>query len=181
MDRYVAFIRAVMVGRDGLDRQTLLDCFEHAGAIEPRSYISTGNVTFSAETDDVPAVTTDVEEAIEAVVLRRTEVYVRTVAYLEDLVNADPFSSSPVRGSDQHEVSFTYERIDPGSLDLPIVSPGGHLTVFHANPSEVFCDGLEIDGRRKGAGGFVERLLDQRLTTRAWSTVLRVVDDPDAR
>ena len=170
-----------MVGRDGLDRQTLLDCFERAGAVAPRSYISTGNVTFSAEPDTVPAITAAAEEAIEAVVLRRTEVYVRTIAYLEDLVEANPFASSPIPSSDQHEVSFTYTPTDPGDFDLPIVSPGGHLTVFHATPWEVFCDGLEINGRRKGAGGFVERLLGQRVTTRAWSTVLRVVEDPDAR
>lgn len=179
MDRYVGLVRAVMVGRDGLDRATLVDCFERSGAVAPRSHISTGNVTFSADRDDVARVTTAAEQAIEAVVGRRTEVYVRSIAYLERLVDSDPFAASPVPDSDQHEVSFTYEPIDPDDLDLPIVSTGGYLTVFHATPGEIFCDGREIDGRRRGGGGFVERLLDQRLTTRAWRTVLRVVEDPE--
>ena len=176
MDRYVGFVRAVMVGRDGLDRATLLDCFERQGAVAPRSHISTGNVTFSADAPTIAELTDEVEHAIESVVGRRTEVYVRSIAYLESLSEGDPFATSPVPGSDQHEVSFTYEPIDPTALALPIESPGGYLTVFHATPGEVFCDGREVDGRRRGAGGFIEGLLGQRITTRAWSTVLRVVE-----
>ena len=178
MQRYAAFVRAVMVGRDGLDRATLLRCFEGAGATSPRSYISTGNVTFSAAPRDFAHVTAGAEDAIEAVVDRRTEVYVRSIDHLADLVASDPFAASPVTDSDQHEVSFTYEPIEPELLELPITSPGGHLTIFHATPTEVFCDGREIDGRLMGAGGFIEKLLGQRITTRAWSTVRRVVADP---
>ena len=178
MDRYVGFVRAVMVGRDGLDRATLLDCFERSGAARARSYISTGNVTFDAASRSVSAIARRTEEAIEAVVGRRTEVMVRSIAHLEDLTADAPFERSPVTDPVEREVSFLSEPIDPAELDLPIISPGGHLTIFHATPGEVFCSGREIEGRRKGAGGFVERLLGQRVTSRAWTTVLRVTADP---
>ncbi len=85
----------------------------------------------------------------------------------------------PVRDAIEHEVSFTFEPIDPDALALPTASSGGHLTVVAATPGEIFSAGREVDGRRKGAGGFVERMLGQRVTTRAWRTVMRVVDDPD--
>ena len=47
--RYAGFVRAVMLGRDGLHRPVLLDCFRSAGADRPRSYLTTGNVTFTAD------------------------------------------------------------------------------------------------------------------------------------
>lgn len=176
--RYAAFVRAVMVGRDGLDRATLLECFERSGAKRARSYISTGNVTFDAPPRSVDAITRRAEEAIESVVARRTEVYVRSIPYLEDLVATAPYDRAPVPDSVESEVSFLYRPVDVAALGLPIVSPGGHLTIFHATTSETFCAGRDIDGRRQGAGGFVERRLGQRVTTRAWTTVLRVANDP---
>ena len=48
MPRQAAFVRNVMIGREGLHRQVLLDVVERAGGRAPRSYISTGNVTFDA-------------------------------------------------------------------------------------------------------------------------------------
>jgi uncharacterized protein (DUF1697 family) len=176
--RYAAFVRAVMVGRDGLHREALLDAFEHAGARRARSYISTGNVTFDAPPRSVPTIARRVEAAVEVVVGRRTEVYVRSIPHLEDLLAAEPYDRSPVPDTVEREVSFLYEPIDVFPLDLPIVSSGGHLTIVHATPDEVFCAGRQVDGRRRGAGGFVERILGQRVTTRAWATVQRITQDP---
>lgn len=177
--RYAAFVRAVMVGRDGLDRTTLLDCFEQAGARRTRSYISTGNVTFDAPPRAVPRITRRVEAAVEGVVGRRSEVYVRSIPHLEDLLAAEPYDRSAVPDTVEREVSFLYEPIDVSGLDLPIVSSDGRLTIVHATPDEVVCAGREVDGRRRGAGGFVERILGGRVTTRAWATVLRITQDPN--
>lgn len=179
MERHAAFVRAVMVGRDGLDRETLLGCFRDGGAANPRSYITTGNVTFDAVEADIWSIRAGVEAAIEAVVDRRTEVYIRSIPYLEALLAADPFSRSPVADAIEQEVSLTYSAIDPSTLELPIESPGGHLTVYHATSGEVFSAGRLVDGRQKGAGGWVERLLGQRVTTRTRRTILRVVEDPE--
>ena len=167
-----------MVGRDGLHREVLLDCFSQAGAEAPRSYITTGNVTFTAPPDGIGAIRDRVEAAIEEVVGRRTEVYVRSVPYLQDLIAREPYRSSPVADAVDHEVMFLYEDIDPSELELPIVSSGGHIIVFGATSTEVFAAGREIDGQRKGAGGWVQRLLGQRVTARAWRTIERVVADP---
>ena len=177
--RYAGFVRAVMLGRDGLHRPVLLDCLRSAGADRPRSYLTTGNVTFTADERSVESVRASVEEQIEAVVGRRTELYVRSIAHLTTLAESDPFSQNAVPDAVEHEVSFTYEPIEPTSLDLPIESTGGYVTIFDATPGEVFAAQREIAGRRKGAGGFVERTLGQRVTTRGWRTVLRVVDDPE--
>lgn len=44
--RWVGFVRNVMLGREGVDRALLLTTLHEVGAIEARSHLTTGNVTF---------------------------------------------------------------------------------------------------------------------------------------
>src|SRR6185295_2123196 len=74
---YVAFVRAVMHGRNGLHRSTLLDLFAAAGAQDARSYLTTGNVSFAARPAALRRMVPALEHGLEAVVGRRTEVFVR--------------------------------------------------------------------------------------------------------
>ena len=55
-----------MIGREGLHREVLLDLFDTAGAGTPRSYISTGNVSFSSPATALADIAASVEEGIEA-------------------------------------------------------------------------------------------------------------------
>ena len=71
--RFAAFVRAVMIGREGLHRTVLLDIAEQAGGDEPVSYISTGNLTVDLEPTDVDRWRTEVEDGVEAVIGRRED------------------------------------------------------------------------------------------------------------
>ena len=68
----------------------LLDLFERHGAIDPVSYISTGNVGFAVPTGDLARLVADVEEGIAAVIGRREPVYVRTLTRLVEIAGRDP-------------------------------------------------------------------------------------------
>jgi len=46
--RYAAFIRNIMVGRNGLTRAVLVDAFERSGGQDVASVLATGNIVFSA-------------------------------------------------------------------------------------------------------------------------------------
>ncbi|MEZ5298123.1 MAG: DUF1697 domain-containing protein [Ilumatobacteraceae bacterium] len=62
---HVAFVRAVMIGREGLHRPVLLDMFERAGGSEATSYISTGNVSFPADPESIGELVELVEADLE--------------------------------------------------------------------------------------------------------------------
>ena len=166
-----------MIGREGLHRQVLLDLFTSAGAARPRSYISTGNVTFAAEGGDVEHITSVVERGIEGVIGRREGVYVRSVSDLADIVAAEPFTQAPYSDPYERTVSFLLQPL--GRVDLPIESARHDVVVFAARPAELFAVNRLVDGRTSGAGGLIERVLGQRVTTRSWNTVLRIVADPE--
>jgi len=168
-----------MIGREGLHLQVLLDLFEAAGAGAPRSYISTGNVSFSAADPAVHEIAADVENGIESVIGRREPVYVRTIKSLVEMDVRDPFASTPFPDAIERTVSFVPEGIDPFGLELPVESPSGRLCIFAATHGEVLSVGRRVGGRSQGAGGFVERALECRVTSRAWSTVVRIVDMPE--
>ena len=166
-----------MIGREGLHRQVLLDLFLDAGAADPRSYISTGNVTFAAEGGDVARIGSVAEDRIEGVIGRREGVYVRSVSHLTDLVSEEPFARAPFSDPYERTVSFLWEPLD--GVDLPIESTRRDVVVFAARSAELFAVNRLVDGRTSGAGGLIERVLEQRVTTRSWNTVLRIVADPE--
>lgn len=177
-ERQAAFVRNVMIGREGLHRGILFELFAKAGAETPRSYISTGNVSFTAPSADLAAITCHVEKGLAQVIGRREEVFVRSIDYLQGLVASDPFADSPFRNPVERNVSFALAPIDPAALDLPVQSSRGDVSLFAATPAEVFCVARLVDGRTSGSGGLVESTLAQRVTTRSWSTILRITDSP---
>lgn len=177
--RYVAFVRNVMIGREGLHRQVLLDCFIDAGAQAPRSYVSTGNVSFSAADAAVPQLAATVEDSIESVIGRREEVFMRSIRSLDRLVESDPFSMSPYPDLVERTVSFVRQGTDLTGLDIPRESPSGRVCIFAATDTEILSAGRKVDGHTEGAGGLVERMLGARVTSRAWSTVTRIANRPE--
>ena len=166
-----------MIGREGLHRSVLVEIFHTAGATDARSYISTGNVSFSAPPRALAAITSRAEDRIADVIGRPEPVFVRSVDYLSKLVASDPFSSSPFPDPVERTVSFTQSPIDPGGIDLPVWSHRTDVALFGATAGEVFAVGRLIDGTGGGGGGLVERTIGQAVTTRSWNTVLRIVAD----
>lgn len=175
MTTYAAFVRAVMIGREGLHRQVLLDLFTAAGARNPESYISTGNVSFDLPDDvDVDTLVDKLEHEITGVVGRPTEVFVRPLDELVDMRERQPFASTPFPEFQDALVIMFRDRV-PDRLQLPIESPRGDWVVFDAGPKEVFAVNRDVAGRRQSPGGVVERLAGERMTSRAWSTIERIV------
>lgn len=172
--RHVAFVRAVMIGRDGLHRDVLLDLFRSGGAVDPRNHLTTGNVSFTAPADTVPVLVGHVEAGIREIVGRPKLLFVRTVAHLEALVADDPFRAAPFHEPDEREVVVLPD--DAPSIDLPLVSRSGHLTVFASTGHELCSVSRRAGGRQPEApGGLVERALGVPVTVRAWSTVVKIV------
>jgi uncharacterized protein (DUF1697 family) len=171
---YVAFVRAVMIGREGLHRQVLIDLVEAAGGRNPVSYISTGNVSFDLPDDDLDAFVDELERGITDVVGRETEVFVRRLDELIAMHRRQPFATTPFPEF-QDAVVIMFRGAVPDRLEPPIESSRGDWVVFATGPREVFAVVRDVDGRRQSPGGVVERLAGERMTSRAWSTIERIL------
>ncbi len=171
---YVGFVRAVMLGRNGLHRDVLLDIVERAGGHDATSYLTTGNISFRCEPAQLDDVVAAIEVGIERVVERPTPVMVRSLDQLVSLIDRDPFARSPHQAPKAMLVGFVRDQVTT-TLNLPIDSPNGDYSVFAADGGEIFSITIDNGGRVHDPGGMIERLVGEPLTTRAWGTLTKIV------
>ncbi len=172
--RHVAFVRNIMIGREGLTRTVLLGFFEEHGATDPVSYISTGNVGFTCPPGAVDAMVAGVEESIAGVLGRTEPLYVRTLTRLTEIAAGDPFTGPLADAAYERVVTFAHHPVDL-PVELPMVTERGDVAILRADDREIYSVSIMVDGRTRGSGGIIERLLGSRVTTRGWNTVQRVV------
>lgn len=176
----MAFVRAVMVGRESLDRQVLLDTFERAGAVDARSHISTGNVSFvvgdaGGSGSGLDGLVDGVESRLEQLLGRPTPVYVRSLDDLVALLDADRFAAAPFDEVHARLVTFCRDRV-PTTIELPWEAPNGDWSVFDASERELFgVTRAWPDRQPQDPGGVVQRRLGEPVTTRALGTIERIV------
>ncbi len=170
---HVAFVRAVMIGREGLHRPVLLDMFERAGATDATSYMSTGNVSFRA--DDAEAVSAAVEADLHELLGRETPLYVRSLDELQALLDNDPFATEPFDEVSARLVTFFGDEVPP-SIELPMEAANGDWSVFAAGQRELFSVTRAWPDRQPhDPGGRIQRLAGEPVTTRALGTIERIV------
>lgn len=171
--RYVAFVRNVMVGRQGLGRSALLSAFAEAGADEPVSYLATGIVSFACAPEAVAGVGAAAQARIANILGRDEEVFVRSLAALRRRVSARPFAAAPWQDAYERCMSFTAS--DLRDLELPHVTSRKDACLFDRVGTDVYCVTRIIGGRPGSPGKALERLLGQPVTTRNWNTIERIV------
>ena len=166
--QWAGLLRNVMLGREGLTRDVLLEVVRSAGGLEARSFLTTGNVTFHAPPDAIDTVVGRIENGVEDVLGRREMVAVRSVPWLCALVSDDRFDQY-VDADWETEVSFL--RHDAPPVDFSRIRDSRRTVVVEVRPREV----LAARPRRGGARPHVNRLLEHAsgspATARGWSTL----------
>jgi hypothetical protein len=100
--------------------------------------------------------------------------YIRTVAYLAELVALSPFCT--VDSGSVYECCTSFIHPQSGPLPaLPLVSKRGDVRVLKSTESEVHSVSLQIGKTPGSPNAFLERLLGLPVTTRSWNTVVRLV------
>jgi uncharacterized protein (DUF1697 family) len=177
MVRSVAFIRNVMVGRQGLTRDVLLRIFLDAGAHEPVSHLATGNVSFDLA-EHPRQLQAAVEQGIERVTGHGEPVFIRTIAELRRQIARDPFADPPIDDVYERCVTFTAQPVK--RLTLPMTNPRGDAVVFAVNGREVYSVTRLLNGRAGTPSKLLERALGRPFSNRNWNTVERIVRKHDA-
>jgi len=171
--RWVGFVRNVMLGREGVTREVLLSSLHDAGAVEARSHLTTGNVTF--EVGDVPAdvIAVRLEEAVSRVLGRPEIVALRPLDRLRDLVAGDWFSGFDPT-SWELEVGFL--RHDAPALDASLLPDPRRTVLVRVQERELFTARPRSGGGRPHVNTLLERATGARATARGWSTLKRIAE-----
>src|SRR2546421_3084187 len=170
----VSLFRGINVG--GHHKVRMADLKElHAslGFKDVLPYIQSGNVVFTSDEADVARLQRDIEEGFEKQFGFHVEVFVRTSAELQDIIENNPFQSQPGRESKWVVVLFLAARPDDTAQE--------DLLKAYAGPEEFFITGKEVYiyytngiGRSKLSLSLLEKKLKTVGTARNWNTVLQL-------
>jgi uncharacterized protein (DUF1697 family) len=170
--RRVAFVRNVMIGREGLTRDVLLRVFLDAGADAPVSHLATGNVSFGLA-GPCEHLREAVESGLARVLGRPEPVFIRTLAALRREVRKEPFADPPFDDVYERCVSLTDEHLN--GLALPLTNARGDVVVFAVRGREVYSVTRRIDGRAGTPSTLLRRVLTRPFSNRNWNTIEHIV------
>lgn len=165
MPRYVAFLRGVSPMNARMPE--LKRCFEDAGFGNVRTLLSSGNVAFDARKQPDLALARKAEAAMSRSLDRSFWTLVRPAAYLQGLIDADPFDGFALAAHAKRVVTFLREP-PAARLPLPLEKNGARILAMH---------GLEILSAYEPSPGnpafmvLLEKTYGPAITTRTWDTV----------
>ena len=170
--RWVALVRNVMVGRESLHREALIEVARKAGGTDVLSHLTTGNLTFAAD-DITPGVLADrIEAGVERVIGRKEMVAIRSLPWLVSLVESDPFTNlSP----DEWGFEVAFLRHDAHALDPSRLGDAQRTVLTRRHDRELFAARPIQGGQRPHVNRLLECATGSKATSRAWSTLERIV------
>ena len=83
MKRYIAFLRGINVGGHRVKMDRLRSLFEEMGLADVSTFIASGNVVFSANSNDVDSLSSRIEQCLAQRLGYDVATFIRTPAELE--------------------------------------------------------------------------------------------------
>lgn len=174
--RYIAFLRAINVGKRQVKMARLRDLFVELGYGVVRTYIQTGNVFFETPATARAALERAIERHLLDALGFEVTTCVRTVAEVAAALARDPFAGIDVTPDTRLCCLFTSAPL-PTDLALPIVAEQRDytLTIVAASADVVFVVIQQVPGKAGNAIAFIEKTYKVRATARFFDTTRKIV------
>jgi uncharacterized protein (DUF1697 family) len=172
MTTFVAFLRAVNVGKRKMPMAELKALCEGLGYGGVKTLLASGNVRFTADHDPKA----ELEAAIEQRFGYRSEAIIRTAAEIEAMIASVPFSAYPDEGP-FHRYIMLFER--PLRDGLALTGIEGDYDIVRVDSRDLYLVGWRQPDGRHGPGlDKFDRQLDKGTvaTTRNWNTILKALN-----
>lgn len=133
--RYIAFLRAVNVGKRQVKMDRLRTIFQEAGFTEVETFIASGNVIFTAPAQDGRALEQRIEGILREQLGFEVETFLRTPAELDAVARYRPFGDE----GDTHTVyvNFLYEPL-PADAAERLTALRTEVDEFHVHGREFY-------------------------------------------
>jgi uncharacterized protein (DUF1697 family) len=174
---YAALLRGINVGGSKkVPMARLRPLIEGLGHGDVRTYLQSGNATFSSEHGDEETLAAELSAAVEKEFGFAVDVIVRDHAYLASVADACPFDADSLEGKQLH-VTYFSGPVDPERF-APVDPAAFAPEDFRLGPRELYLYAPEGLGRSKLAVALARPALNKGLiaTTRNWNTVVKLVE-----
>ena len=170
--RYVALLRGINVGGHRVEMRRLRALFEELGFRDVSTFIASGNVVFSTDSDDAEGLRTSIEGHLERELGYAVATFLRTPAELALTADAGKGDARDGEPGASHYVIFLH---DPAQDSLR-----SELRALESDVDAFRCAGREIHWTMRGKlsesplfGGAIERATRRVPTTMRNMTTLR--------
>ncbi len=175
--KYAAFFRNLNLGRPKSPSKAQFEvAFMEAGAASASSFLTNGTLVFEAgSAARAHKVLAGASQRMHKSCGLVEPAFLRTLDYLGELVEAGPFSC--VDPDSVYERCITFLQTDNRCLPaLPLESKRGDVEVLMFTDGEALSVSRKLGGSPGSPNAFLEKLLGQPASTRAWKTVVRLVE-----
>lgn len=172
--RCIALLRGINVGGHRVTMERLRALFRELGLDDVRTYIQTGNVSFTSNDTDTARLRAKIEEHLRTSLGYPVPTCLRTVQEMEELLRSDPFAGISVTPETRHAVTFLAEPV-PAIPPVPFVTPDGAYELIAATPTERFVVWHLQNGRPGNSYGLLEADITVPTTTRFWHTTAKIL------
>jgi uncharacterized protein (DUF1697 family) len=173
MPRCVAFLRAVNVGGRVARMDALKRAFEAAGAVEPETFLASGNVVFSSKV--FKGLEARLARALAASLSFEVPVFVRTLEEVVALAAHRPFPDADVAAFPTYLVGFLSKNLDAAGVERlsALESPEDR---FHVRGRDFWWLSKHHQARPAITGRALEKALGQTTTLRNVNTIRRMAE-----
>ena len=181
MPQYIAFLRGINVGGHRLKMNQLRVIFTELGLMDVSTFIASGNVSFSTDSDDADGLREMVEGHLASQLGYEVPTFIRTHAQLAAIVSFDPPETvTQMPSVSSHYVIFLDTRAPP-SLRSALTQLNSEVDQFQFSDAEVHW---LIQGKLTESPLFGQPELDRatrgvRTTMRNMSTLRRIAAKTD--
>lgn len=176
--KHVAFFRNLNLGRPKCPNKAQFEAaFLDAGAPTAASFLTNGTMVFEAPTAAAAKkLLASASERLHAECGLVEPAFLRTVAQLKKLAQAEPFDHVDEGSVYARCITFLHPKARIEAHDLPIDTSRGDCHIFASTAAEAFST-VQKNGNTVGnPNGVLEKLLKLPATSRNWNTVVRLLD-----
>lgn len=182
MPQYIAFLRGINVGGHRVKMDRLRSLFEELNLRDVSTFIASGNVIFSAESEDVDALRDTIERHLAQELGYEVATFLRSPAQLEAIAAVNPTEDEEgARPPSSRYVIFLHVAA-PKSLRSELAGLESEMDQFRFSATEVYW---RIQGRLTDSplfGGGLDRATRAIPTTmRNMNTLRRIVEKTNAK
>jgi len=172
--KWAAMLRGINLGKRQLKSVELKAVVEGMGFTEVKTILASGNVVFEADDAEPEALERDLHAALEKATGLKSEVFVRNLAELTELVGNNPFPDEARERPSFLVVSFHRDPVDQKAIDRLVASYAGSERMVVIG-RELFIDFPDGQGRSNLIPVMAKARLSQANTGRNWNTVQKLL------
>ncbi|MFI5779404.1 DUF1697 domain-containing protein [Nocardia sp. NPDC051570] len=176
MIRYAAWLRGIMPSNPNMRNEKLRAVFSGLGFESVGSLLSSGNIVFSSDETDVPALESTIQRALNAELGIAGGTIIRSRDELRGLADRDPFAGLEHGRSTYLTVTFVKdgEAGPPGPLPAQLTS-AVRILGYDEDTRAVLAVIDNMDPSTANHMAWLETVYGKDITTRTWLTVRKVM------